>query len=481
MTNIITKFCFIVGFLLVFVELSQSKWIKPHDVDIRSRSYNRTYHYPCTQFKTITQNIDHFGFVNTDTYQQRYILNTDHWKHGKPIFFYTGNEGDIDHFCEHSGFIWEIAQIFHAMVVFAEHRYYGASLPYGNASFSSPAYTRYLTSGQALADYAYLLRYIHSSIIGAEKSPVVAFGGSYGGMLAAYFRMKYSHLVVGAHASSAPVFMLKAHCELFSRAKSSQCVDIIRSSWSAINRIGSNSAGLTQLTNLFKLCHPLRTVDELKKWLITMYDNIAIYDYPYPTSFISDLPGFPARAFCAHVTSPSLGTTINDEEIVRRIAKGTNVYFNNSGHVECLNTGSQDPPRFNLLAWSYQSCTEGFLAMCPNGIDDMFERQTFDFQAYSDKCYAQWGVRPRPEWSYLEYGGNDVTDFRYHSNIVFTNGNLDPWIVGGLLTQVAPRLPVIFIEGAAHHLDLRGANRADPPSVRKAREKIIALIKKWIS
>ena len=65
----------------------------------------------CRQFKTITQNVDHFGFVNMDKYEQRYTLNVDQWQSGKPIFFYAGNEGDIDLFCDNTGFSRCLAEL----------------------------------------------------------------------------------------------------------------------------------------------------------------------------------------------------------------------------------------------------------------------------------------------------------------------------------------------------------------------------------
>ncbi|MCD7471064.1 hypothetical protein HAX54_011344 [Datura stramonium] len=72
-----------------------------------------------------------------------------------PIFLYCGNEGDIEGFAANTGFVWEIAPRFGALVIFPEHGYYEESMPYG--------------------------------------------------MLAAWMRLKYLHISIGALSSSAPL------------------------------------------------------------------------------------------------------------------------------------------------------------------------------------------------------------------------------------------------------------------------------------
>lgn len=88
-------------------------------------------------------------------------------------------------------------------------------MPFGNNSYKDPQHLGYLTSEQALADFADLLQFLNPD----TKRPVIAFGGSYGGMLAAWIRMKYPHLVTGALASSAPILQFPGvvPCDIFNR------------------------------------------------------------------------------------------------------------------------------------------------------------------------------------------------------------------------------------------------------------------------
>ena len=252
--------------------------------------------------------VDHFNFdPKSDlSYQQRYIISDAYWKSNNgPIFFYTGNEGDIQWFCENTGFIWDIAPNFSALVVFAEHRYYGTSLPFGNNSFDYP-HINYLTAEQALADYAYLISSLKATYPGASKSPVIAFGGSYGGMLTAWFRFKYSNMVVGGIAASAPIWQVTADCDSFSLittdsfAKADpRCPLLVNASWSAINSFDT-TAGRAQLTKVFQLCKPLDSVDNLKAWLSDAYGNIAMANYPYSANFLNPLPAWPVKVRCSN-------------------------------------------------------------------------------------------------------------------------------------------------------------------------------------
>ena len=68
-----------------------------------------------------------------------------------------------------------------------------------------------------------------------------------------------------------------------------------------------SDAGLKWLSDSFRLCKPLKSgggdVQGFKDYLADLWTNVAMMDYPYPTSFLMPLPGNPVKVRDAHALS----------------------------------------------------------------------------------------------------------------------------------------------------------------------------------
>lgn len=160
------------------------------------------------QFDTLLDHFDNGGA--SSTFKMRYIVNAQYWdpKSG-PILFYAGNEGDVWGFYNNTGFMTEtVAKNLSGLIVFGEHRYFGESVPFDKAVAFDSDHNKYLTLQQVMMDYVELLKFIRYQY-GAMDKPCIVFGGSYGGMLAAWLRMKFPHVFQGALAASAPILYFK--------------------------------------------------------------------------------------------------------------------------------------------------------------------------------------------------------------------------------------------------------------------------------
>ena len=96
-------------------------------------------------------------------------------------------------------------------------------------------------------------------------------------------------------------------------------------------------------------------------------------------------------------------------------------------------------------SWGYQWCTEMVqpftegtaedFYFCPNGTFYEAENcSAWDFEGASDGCVRQWGVTPRKEWARVMLGGKRIDQA---SNILFSNGEYDPWHNGGILANLS--------------------------------------------
>lgn len=439
------------------------------------------YSYETRYFET---KVDHFGYANNDTYKMRYLYADQYWDNdGGPIFFYTGNEGSITTFANNSGLMWDWAPEFRALLIFAEHRYYGKSMPYGPESFKGPEKLGYLTVEQALADYADLLEHIRKTLPGAADSQVVSFGGSYGGMLAAWFRIKYPHVTVAALAASAPILQFEgitpcgALAAVTTRAfaKSSQlCVQAIRESWDVIKNMSSTAEGAAAIAERFHICGNFtpKNYTGFRDWLNDLYQNLAMVNYPYANSFLAPVPAHPVREACKFLNK----TFRSNDELLEGIYQAISVFQNYTGQTQC-NDLSKGSGTLDASGWDYQSCNEMVMPMCSDGVNDMFYKDDWDLRKYRAKCEKDFHVTPDVDKAVLMFGGRKISAA---SNIIFSNGDLDPWSSGGVLHTISDSLIAVYMEGAAHHLDLRASNPDDPESVVKARTLEKKYITKWL-
>jgi Serine carboxypeptidase S28 len=574
----------------------------------------------------ISQPLNHFALPRnaSHSYRQRYcvydrFVDANHWDRA-PILFYTGNESPLDQYINNTGLMWELAPKLGAQVVFAEHRYEGVSLP----SADLPHCMAFSSSIQALADFAALLehRFLAINHTMYRRRPIIAFGGSYGGMLAAWMRIKYPNIIQGAIAASAPVAgfpyndppidsaarviadgLRRPYPPTSSSTNSSAfknyCFDNLLASWSLISVLEQSESGRTTLTKAFRLCDPLQVGDSILDWAQSPWFDLAEGSFPYPSSYIIfaltklstvQLPAWPLQAACwtnsslhrdfgvslqGNVSNVTYSILLDNTPIVsidwdqatlltshldvldriapllENVRDAIAIWFNATHDVPCFHPNaapnsnnrqkqqqrgagalqktndvvddddydddavSQCTAEMAQGSWPALCCNEemNLVITVASGLGNDFlwppthPRGTKSYRDMADHygwiCddpngyfgYPQTATDP---WStaYETYYGNTRLN-AISSNIIYSNGLLDPWSAAGVYnptasTRIMDGLTVQTINNAStyaiimdyggHHTDLMYSDdRADPPSIRMARQWQEGIIREWIA
>ncbi|KAI9994151.1 hypothetical protein PInf_016716 [Phytophthora infestans] len=464
--------------------------------------------------KFITQSLDHFradGKSSEGTFDMRYfVCSPDNFSPTNgSIFFYVGNEADVTLYLNHTGLMWENAAAFNALIVFAEHRYFGKSVPFGLDVLD---HMEFLSTQQAMADYAVLIEMLKRDL--KVDVPVIGFGGSYGGMLGTWFRMKYPHIIDGIIAGSAPVANFfgdpdhPADPEAFNRVvtfdmsedagAATNCIPNIRRALNTAVAMSGTKSGRKELAELLHLCDAdsLQSSDKVISIASEAYGDLAVGNYPYPTSYIMDgkvdLPGYPMRTAC----EPFAGVFTEDDKsgLIRAFRESIAVYYNASKSESCLfpvspvktideldTSDAAKQARIDHKGnfWGYLECSELYMPMSSDGVNDVFPTVAVNESQDNAACFEKWGVHLKPRWAQFEFGG--MKALRAASNIVFSNGNFDPWSGLGVLESLSPSVVAVPVPGGAHHLDLFFTHPSDPPAVTEARNTELKYIRQWIN
>ncbi|KAL5772858.1 hypothetical protein ACOSP7_012463 [Xanthoceras sorbifolium] len=435
--------------------------------------------------KYFPQVLDHFTFrpESSKIFYQKYLINGDHWQKEAPVFVYTGNEGDIEWFAANTGFLLDVAPKFKALLVFIEHRFYGESMPFGKESYKSAETLGYLNSQQALADYAVLIRSLKQNL-SSESSPVVVFGGSYGGMLATWFRLKYPHIAIGSLASSAPILQFDEITPWSSfydavskdfKDASLNCYEVIKGSWAELEAIKAQKQGLAELSKSFRTCKGLNSIYSAWDWLWMAFVYTAMVNYPTEANFMMPLPAYPVQQMCKIIDESPPGVAK-----LTRVFAAASLYYNYSGTEKCFKIEDRADSH-GLHGWNWQACTEMVMPMtCSN--ESMFPPSAFDYKHFSVECMNKFGVVPRPHWITTEFGGNRIEHVlkRFGSNMIFSNGMQDPWSRGGVLKNISASIIALITKKGAHHVDFRSGTKDDPDWLVEIRRREVEIIQKWI-
>jgi lysosomal Pro-X carboxypeptidase len=309
------------------------------------------------------------------------------------------------------------------------------------------------------------------------------------------------------------------------------CLPNLKAAWPAIEKAGHSAAGLSMLSKGFSTCQPIADAEDaydLMQWAQGPWANMAMGNYPYPSTYLmhgkSWLPAYPIRAACEHLAKPGL----EGLELFQAVRDALSTQLNNTGTTACffnqdgaslLETDNGTTPRrvrvpgakmtdtWRLAPrteleererareaaavggtaspescqgdWGYQWCTEmvqPFTTGC-GGKDFHYPCDQYNYDYSAQQCQKNWGVRPRELWCRQGLGGKRIED---SSNIVFSNGLLDPWHGGGILSNISESLIAVQIPNGAHHIDLMFSNPLDTPDIKAARATELAEIRKWV-
>lgn len=140
------------------------------------------------------------------------------------------------------------------------------------------------------------------------------------------------------------------------------CTDNVRKAWPLMLKLSKSSKGLAKISESMRLCDDVKSemdVWSLIYWISDAFSFIAMGDYPYPSSYMTNgigtLPAWPMSVACSHLEGE-----LNEVSLLSGLASAAAVFYNHTTGVQCNDWAASvnnQTARDGFL-WNFQYCTE---------------------------------------------------------------------------------------------------------------------------
>jgi len=357
--------------------------------------------------------LDHFNGCKTK-YQQRYYSNSQYYKAGGPVIVYVGGESELTSGSVAGGLQLQLAQRYGAMLYGLEHRYYGGSVPVSDFRTSNMVY---LTANQGLQDLIVFKRAMSANLNRCTKW--IAIGGSYPGALAAYARHVFPDDFFAAHSSSGPVEAKEDMFEYSLAVReavgtmpygSSTCV----ANWRRVvsyfdSQLAANPSATKSYFNLANIPND----GDAAAVVTTQF----AWDVQYGGSTY-------LNAICGNSVFRSLSST--DAQLYTALRTWFVRFLPSYAYPINTLDWAKDTSAGWLRAWTWQTCDQFGYFQTAEHISQPMYSKFVDVNYYRWVCVQLFGTEhsiPKITAANAYFGGKAQTT----SNIVYVNGNYDPW------------------------------------------------------
>ncbi|XP_033226746.1 putative serine protease K12H4.7 [Belonocnema kinseyi] len=435
---------------------------------------NRTEKNVPIKEKWITQPLDHFHLYSRE-WKMRYLENDNYFNGSGPIFIMLGGEWQIGEHYLQSGLIHDIGFEHGALMYKTEHRFYGKSIV---SQYTGVEFLKFLNVDQALADVAYFIEFIKEEKNLRDRS-VIVFGCSYAGNMAVWMRLKYPHLVQAAYATGAPVLAKGNFFEYMEvvtasyKKHSEECVTEIAKAIKSLEEMLLTEKGLTAIKEQFNFCilPDTSTISGYGTLIKILTNKIVGAVQKNNVSYV-----------CQMMTDKSLKTSLQRLAQLNRESEDC-IRANYTILVCLMRYEPWHPIISSQRQWLFQTCTEYGYYPTTDSDNSMFGAFNVTLEYHTKHCRDVFGKEYNEHFlsrgikrTNLMYGGKKP-DVR---NVLFVNGNRDPWHVLSVLEDLNDSSPSILIDGSSHCTDLGNFQFSDSLNLLFARYRIRQIVGKWI-